>query len=557
MPNRIHSSSGRVPRRLSRRTPCWLLMAFVTGAMSFDPASADEFLRPTYAELTRPARRAIEELIRDLGAADPEVRNRAVRTLAAVGRAAIPPLRDLVREESDPRRLANGCLALAAIGEPSCFAVLHQALLDKSRQEDELRAILVALTRDPSRLPANVTSRVRKLAGGDAEDTVSQAAALLATTKNFGGLPATMDALLKAKRPPVVRAIALIGLAGSGSREAMASVKQELIRSRSRLVRRAALYAVAALADPALLEALLDFDPDPEEMSAYVLALGVYPVKEAVDRIRELLSQEPVSEMAYSLAFQSIPSSLEVLLECLQGRWGSSVREDACLAVTELVDQQRFLPALRTAAESANPRLRTRALLALSRVGDPLTAAKVKARLGAWSDEELLEVAVVFCSRELEENVCEELPAHRRVGRLVDLCQVIDEVRAEVRDPRLLADAVVQRLDDARAHWTLRRDDLRDSLVFEALELGRVTFRAAPNPEPPPEDGGDDGGGDDDAEPPASGGGTGFRAPQSGFRQPGTGPGRGRRSDLVDVEEDLLRWFRDYPLFPESTPFGE
>ena len=128
------------------------LALFLLGGAAAAPAS-DEFLRSSERDLSPRERAALEEIVGDLGNPDPVVRNRALRRVSAVGRAAIPALAEALHKVNDPKFERNLCLTLGTIDDPASFALREKVLTGRESNEDARRSsrrVAGAATRRPT-----------------------------------------------------------------------------------------------------------------------------------------------------------------------------------------------------------------------------------------------------------------------------------------------------------------------------------------------------------------------------------------------------------------------
>ncbi len=542
----------------------------------------DDFLRATSGDLTAREKQALEARIAELGHPDHVVRNKAVRRIAAMGKYALPALLETLKRSSDPALLRNVCFALGALGDARSLALLERWFLAELPGEEAARAALLALARGRSPPTPELSERLRKLVLDAPLATIRECALLCAGARRVVGLPEILKGPIQSERSARIRGCMLIALAESEGTSAAPLIAPFLDPRRVRDVnlRRAALYATARLADPALLVPLLKFEPDPRyEVAAYAVALGAFADPLAIERLGKLLvrERERAAVAVFSLANAATPEAKGWLLRALGGDFSDKkVRAAAALAVVGLTDQQRFLPRLRELAMAASTDPgKSAALLALARIGDAEAAAAVAEALPLWRDRELLERGLLLCSTTLDRPLA-ELLSQERSAPVAELWTEIGQIQASRRDPRLLHERIAAALTAARAHWTLARDDLRMAVLRDLLELDKVVrddadegpgedndvdsgFDAMPKPgeqpdppkddaPPPPDSGGDDGGDD---------GGGAPAPPKQGGSEAGAGlQARRGRPEMARIEVDLRQWLIDYPPFEVADPFA-
>jgi len=541
------------------------LAAFAAAAALLAGAGAlsarDDFLRATSRDLNPRERQALDERIAELGHPDPAKRNQAIDLLVAIGRPAVPALVETVRMRRgrDPKLLRNACLALGALGDVTSLALLERWFLEETPPEEPSRATLLALARGRGAPSQELSERLRKLMVDAPIATVRECALLCAGFRKVAGLPEILRGPLQSERVARVRGCMLVALGECGDPAAAALVAPFLDgrKVRDEKLRRAALYAVARLAEPALLAPLLRFEPDHHEVAAFAVALGAYADPAAVNRLGALLQRERerAAVAVFSLANGVSPEAKEWLSRAIAGEFSDRVGAAAALAVADLTDQQRFLPRLR---ELATARLgepgKSPALLTLARMGDVEAAATIAEALPLWRDPELLERGLLLCATTLGDRRAEELLPRERSGAVRPLWREIEGIRAGRVDGRLLAERIAAALTAARAHWTLARDDLRMAVLDELLELDKVVFVDPRDPgsgggETPPPGGG--------GPPPPDGSGGGAPPPPSGGAGGvDGGPPRRGKQDTARIELDLRPWLIDYPPFELARPFS-
>lgn len=543
-----------------------LLVLLVAAAAA--PAR-DDFLRNSSRDLNGREKAALEERLGELGSSDARVRQQAVRRFVAIGRASVPALLDVVRNDSEPKRVRNSCLALGAQADPSGLARLEKWLIERSRPEEATRAALFALMRDRSPLAPELSAHLRRLALEASISTVRETALLCAGVRRVGGLSLLLQAPLQSERSARVRGCMLVALAEAGDAAGAPLVARFLDprHVRDPKLRRAALYAASRLPDPLLLPLLLRFEPDRDEVAAYAIALGAHAAPAAVDRLGELLRRhrDLAAPAACSLAQIVSPEAKEWLERALAGEFSAAVQARAACAVADLIDQQRFLPHLRTLALGPpSAPGKAAALLALARIGDRESASAIADALPLWRDPLLIERGLLLCARTLDRRVEELVPEARR-GAVGPLWRETVEIQDEKRDIRLLRERVADALTAARGHWLLARDDLRLAVVRDLLELD-VDLPPEPrndgggsSGETPPPGGGDDGGGGGGGEGDGEGGDGTTPPPPPGADPPPTLPGIGLRRGRYDpnkFEHDLRAFLLDHAPFGAADPYA-
>src|SRR5207245_874483 len=80
------------PNQLRASWHALVVFSVLAGALASRGWARDDLLRGSSRDLSAKEKQALSELVGELGKPDPEVRNRAVRRLEQVGRAAIPAL---------------------------------------------------------------------------------------------------------------------------------------------------------------------------------------------------------------------------------------------------------------------------------------------------------------------------------------------------------------------------------------------------------------------------------------------------------------------------------
>ena len=524
----------------------WLSMAF-----------GDDLLRPSYGELSARERDALNELVKDLRASDPDVRYGAIGKLGAVGRSAIPALREEAVNESDPKRVSMACLALAAIGEPSCFAILRSSLLEGSAHEDTLRAALIGLSLQGratgNALDPETSQAIRELMLGRSLDTVTQVATLVASQFQLANLSVDLRRRIQSERNPMVRATYLLAIGRHRSPSATPVVAEELKKNRNQTVRRAALYAAAQLRDPAFVTELLRFRPDDDELQETCLALGAFADQAVVERLESMLDKhrERASMAIYSLANIGSNEALGVLERVLQGEYGSAVLDVGCLAVAGLREPQRFVASLSELAFHRDPDIQFAALLTLARLDETDVVENLLPNIPRMQHANVQRAALLVCRDQVGQELCDSRFAGTDAERAATavLCQTLMAIRAGKADARLAQEQIRAMLQQELAHYDLHVDEALVGLVYHVMDLNRIRFNSyedrgqAGGGSDGDDGGGEPGGGEGDA-----GGGIFSRG---GILQP-----RSRRNDNIEFEEDMRRFLADFPLFPASAPFS-
>jgi uncharacterized membrane protein YgcG len=566
----------------SRSTTLSLL---VLGALGAAAGARDDFLRGSNRDLSKGERIALEGLVTELGNPDPVVRNRAVRRVAALGRAAIPALEELLNKANDPKLLRNVCLALGTIDDPASFALLEKKIVARDANEDELRAALFAVGRGHGYPATELADALRKLASEASLATVREAALLAAGARKLAGLGDLLKGPAGNEKLARVRGCMLLALAESGDGAAVEALTRALDpkRNRDEMVRRAALAAVAISGEASLLDAVLKAQPDPHELSWWCLALGAFKSDAAVDALERALLHDgaAAADAVYSLASLATPKAREVLRRAIAGEFSPAVAEAACVAVAPLVDEQRYLAGLRAAAASDSDGLRAAALLTLARIKDHEAASAIAKLLPSWRDPRLLTRGLLLCATTLDTPLEELLPKSKS-GPVADLWRTIEQVEKRRANPRLLDERLALEFTRARGHWLLRRDDLRSAAIRELLELdyryvpakggGTIGDGGLPPPVPPPDPGGPGSGGGSGGSGTGGSGSGGSSGGEGGPSDPGNpndggkgggsgglnGPQGQRRAkpDSARFELDLRQWLEDFPIFAPSEPFG-
>jgi len=577
--SRASRSRPRFPARLVplRRLGA-LALLLLCGALTPAP---DEFLRSSERDLSPRERAALDELVTDLGNPDPVVRNRALRRVAAVGRASVPALAEAQNRVKDPKHLRNVCLTLGTIDDPASFALLEKVLARESN-EDVLRAALVASGRGRGYPSPELADAYRRLAADGTIATVREAALLASGARKLAGLGDMVRGAASGEKLARVRGCILIALAEADDAAAPENIARALDpkRTHDEMVRRAALCAAARSGAAPLLDAVLKAQPDAHELSAWCIALGAFEGDAVVEALARTLKQNGAKgvDAVWSLARLATPAGNDVLKRAIDGEFGDIVEEAACLAVAPLVDEKRFVAGLRTAAAGAAEGPKAAALLTLARYGDGDAALAASKQLAHWKEPRLLTRGMLLCAT--LETPIEQLLPEPKAPASAELWHLLQKIQKGVALPTLRIERLRSELTQARAHWLLRRDDLRTAVVHELLELDKVVFTAGKTTSggtPPPPDGGGptnpggpggDGSGGSGS---GSGSGDGSGAPGGPPTDPGTPPGGGdggkngfdglqgqRRGkpDTARFELDLRQWLEDFPLFPRSDPFG-
>lgn len=575
-----------VPTPLVRVAALALLLL---GGAAAGPAS-DEFLRSSERDLSPRERAALEEIVGDLGNPDAVVRNRALRRVAAVGRAAVPALAETLRKANDPKHLSNVCLALGSIDDPASFALLEKQLAGRDAKEDVLRAALVASGRGRGYPSPDLADAYRRLAVEGSVATVREAALLASGARKLAGLGDLVKGAAAGEKLARVRGSILVALAEAEDATAPEAIARALDpkRNHDEMVRRAALYAAARCGAAPLLDAVLKMQPDAHELSAWCVALGAFPGDAVVEALGRTLKQNGAKgvDAVWSLANLATPAGNDLLKRAIDGEFGAIVTEAACLAVAPLVDEKRFVAGLRAAAAGAAEGPKAAALLTLARYGDVDAALAASKELAHWKDVRLLTRGMLLCAT--LETPIDQLLAEPKAAPAAELWRLLQKIQKGVAVPTLRVERLRDELTDARAHWQLRRDDLRSAVVRELLELDKVVFTPSKSTSgsntPPPDGGGptNPGGPPGPGNPGGSGGGgDGSGGAGSGSPPPGeSGPppggdggggdgnnqknggfdglqGRGRgKPDTLRLELDLRQWLEDFPLFARSDPFG-
>jgi hypothetical protein len=562
-----------------------LALFLLCGALA--PAS-DEFLRSSERDLSPRERAALDEFVTDLGNPDPVVRNRALRRVAAVGRASVPALAESLHKANDPKLLRNLCLTLGTIDDPASFALLEKLLAGRESNEDVLRAALVASGRGRGYPSPELADAYRRHAAEGSLATVREAALLASGARKLAGLGDMVRGAAAGEKLARVRGCILVALAEAEDATATEHVARALDpkRTHDEMVRRAALYAAARSGAGPLLDAVLKAQPDAHELPAWCIALGAFEGDAVVEALARTLKQNGAKgvDAVWSLARLATPAGNDVLKRATDGEFGDVVEEAACLAVAPLVDEKRFVAGLRTAAAGAAEGPKAAALLSLARYGDGDAALAASKQLAHWKDPRLLTRGMLLCAT--LETPIEQLLPEPKTPAPAELWRLLQKIQKGIALPTLRIERLHGELTQARAHWLLRRDDLRTAVVHELLELDKVVFTAGKTtsggtPPAPPDGGGPtnpggpggdgSGGSGSGGSGSGSGSGDGSGAPGGPPTDPGTPPGGGdggkngfdglqgqRRGkpDTARFELDLRQWLEDFPLFPRSDPFG-
>ncbi|MBM4016150.1 MAG: hypothetical protein FJ293_14470 [Planctomycetes bacterium] len=532
-------------------------------AVARPAAARDDFLRPTSHDLTAREKASLEERIEELGDSDWRVRQRAIRRLVAIGEPALPALQVVLQRSSESKQLRNACLALGAFGETKALTLLERWVLADRRPEEALRAALFGLAHVRGVPNPEFTTQLRRMIESDPLPTVRETAVLCAGVRRLAGLTALLKVPLQSERSARLRGCMLFALGEAGDAAAAPLVAKFLDprHARDEKLRRAALQATARLGTPLLLAPLLKFEPDRLEVADYAVALGAYSEPAVVARLGELLrhERERAAVAVHSLARIASPEAKEWLERALGGEFSEAVAAAAALAVADLVDQQRFLPHLRTLAlaQSSRPG-KADALLVLARIGDREAAGAIADALPLWREPALLERGLLFCAVALDRPIEEVMPQHRR-DEVPELWRDAVAIERAVAHPGLIKERIADLLHAGRAHWLLARDDQREAVLRAVLELDRdepveqrLPDGGNPSAPPPPSgegEGAGGGGADEAAPPPAE-----PRPPDSPF---GTQPGGHRRGrhDPTRFEHDLRSWLSDFPPLDRAAPF--
>ena len=559
------------------------LALLMLGGAAAAPAS-DEFLRSSERDLSPRERAALEEIVGDLGNPDPVVRNRALRRVAAVGRAAVPALAEALNKVNDPKFERNLCLTLGTIDDPASFALLEKVLTGRESNEDVLRAALVASGRGRGYPSPDLADAYRRLAAEGTIATVREAALLASGARRLAGLGDLVKSAAAGEKLARVRGCILVALAEAEDATAPEAIARALDprRNHDEMVRRAALYTAARCGAAPLLDAVLKMQPDAHELSAWCVALGAFPGDAVVEALGRTLKQNGAkgADAVWSLANLATPAGNDVLKRAIDGEFGAVVTEAACLAVAPLVDEKRFVAGLRAAAAGAAEGPKAAALLTLARYGDVDAALATSKELAHWKDVRLLTRGMLLCAT-LETPIDQLLP-EPKAAPAAELWRTLQKIQKGVAVPTLRIERLRDELTQARAHWQLRRDDLRSTVVRELLELDKVVFTPAKSTggsNPPPPDGsgptnpggppgpgnpGGPGGGDgsggtppgDSGPPPGGDGGGGDGSNQKNGGFDGLQGQRRGKPDTARFELDLRQWLEDFPLFARSDPFG-
>lgn len=589
--------------KLRSRNALSLLVAVALAAAPRAALSArDDFLRGSNRDLSKGERIALESLVGDLGNPDPVVRNRAVRRVAALGRAAVPALEELWNKQKDDKPRRNICLALGAIDDPASFALLEKIVVGREEKEDVLRAALFATGRGRGYPSPELAEALRKLASEASLATVREAALLAAGARKVAGLGDLLKGPAGNEKLARTRGCMLIALAEAGDPATVEALSRALDpkRNRDEMVRRAALAAASVSGEGPLLDAILKAQPDAHELSAWCLALGAFKSDAAVDALGRALLHDgaAAADAVWSLASLATPAARELLRRAITGEFSSTVMESACVAVASLVDEQRYVAGLRAAAAGDAEGPKAAALLTLARIKDHETASAIAKQLANWRDPRLLTRGLLLCATTLDTPLEELLPKSKSAP-VADLWRTIEQVEKRRANPRLLDERLALEFTRARGHWLLRRDDLVSGSIRELLELDKVVFVPVKGsgtildggqpPQPPPESGGSGGGSGGSGSGGSGSGGSGSGGsgsggsgsggssgsdggsgdpnnPNGGGNSGGSGSGGGgpnlppgqRRGkpDSARFELDLRQWLEDFPIFAPSEPFG-
>jgi hypothetical protein len=582
----------------SRNTLAFVIAVALGAAPRAALSARDDFLRGSNRDLSKGERIALESLVGELGNPDPVVRNRAVRRVAALGRAAVPALEELQKKASDDKPLRNVCLALGAIDDPASFALLEKIVVGRGEKEKEdvLRAAIFATGRGRGYPSTELAEALRKLASESSLATIREAALLAAGARKVAGLGDLLKGAAGNEKLARTRGCMLLALAEAGDPATVEALSRALDpkRNRDEMVRRAAFAAASVSGEAPLLDALLKAQPDAHELSAWCLALGAFKSDAAVKALENALRHDgaAAADAVWSLANLATPDARELLRRAIAGEFSAAVAEAACVAVAPLVDEQRYLAGLRAAAAGDAEGQKAAAILTLARIKDHEAASAIAKQLPNWRDPRLLTRGLLLCSTTLDTPLEELLPKSKSAP-VADLWRTIEQVEKRRANPRLLDERLALEFTRARGHWLLRRDDLVSGSIRELLELDKVVFvpvkgsgtigeGGAP---PPPDSGGSGGSGSGGSGSGGSGsggsgsGGSGSGGssggesgsgdpnnPNGGGNSGGSGSGGGgpnlppgqRRGkpDSARFELDLRQWLEDFPLFAPSEPFG-
>ncbi|HET6164013.1 MAG TPA: hypothetical protein VFG37_10125, partial [Planctomycetota bacterium] len=424
--------------------------------------------------------------------------------------------------------------------------------------------------------------------------TVREAALLASGARKLAGLGDLVKSAAAGEKLARVRGCIVVALAEAEDATAPEAIARALDpkRNHDEMVRRAALYAAARCGAAPLLDAVLKMQPDGHELSAWCVSLGAFPGDAVVEALARTLKQNGAKgvDAVWSLANLATPAGNDVLKRAIDGEFGAVVTEAACLAVAPLVDEKRFVAGLRAAAAGAAEGPKAAALLTLARYGDVDAALAASKELAHWKDVRLLTRGMLLCAT-LETPIDQLLP-EPKAAPAAELWRTLQKIQKGVAVPTLRIERLRDELTEARAHWQLRRDDLRSAVVRELLELDKVVFTAlkstgGSNPTPPdgggptnpggppgPGNPGGPGGGDGSGGSGSGGSGSGGTPPGESGPPPGGDGGGGdgnnqknggldglqgqRRGkpDTARFELDLRQWLEDFPLYARSDPFG-
>lgn len=486
-------------------------------------AAHESFLRGLFRSFTDP---------------DPKRRRAAVEQVARAGNAAVPLLREQLRDSSDGIVQRSCLLALDAIGGEAAAAAVREAFLKRGLLDDEKALAALVL----GKLEPGEALEALRAAAVDHRPSPLRTAAVFALgrSEDVEGLRATLGRV--AKEPLELQRAAAVTAAGAcGDRLLLPSVVLEL-RDRGRAARAAAAFAVGRIGDPAALPELLEQaerERDGRVRVALALSLGGFEDQGSLAVLQGFLrSHEAELRLAALTALAARADGAVATAAFFAGNRDPELMADVALACAEAPGSSLDQP-LQQLLESPRPTVRAGAGLALAARGVRDAGDALVRWLGTEKNAAAQRDAVIAAGALV---LPKALPAVRTFAGDDALRDETLRTLEGRRDARAARDRLEDRLRAGGARLADRRRRLVAELVDEAFGLGEIARKL------PPDGGGGGGGGGD-----SDGGGSGEPDDGGGSGEEGQGPKKNPRFDLrgTSLERDLQEWFAKRPYFDQ------
>lgn len=481
----------------------------------------------------------LKDLIREFGDSDPAQRRLAVKQVSRAGDAAVPLVLESIRETSNPQIIRSGLLALGEIGSPTAVELLRRQVQTGELREAEQTVAMLLLGQLG---PEKALNRIRAAAVLKGPSLLRRAALLaLGFQRDLEGISPVLSSLGK-EALESRRIVALVAAGVCGNRQSLPEVVP-FLEDDAVDVRRAAAFAMAEIADPSVLQPLLDTlkrERDEQVLIAVALALGRQEDQASAAALASLASSQVLDLKAVALvALAARADGAEPVLRTLAGSRDPLLLSEVALAVAA-APERRFGDALSNLLASRHAPVRGAAGLALAAQQSVDQAQAILAWLKKERDRDA-QISAVLAAGLLEPPGALEIlggPGFRCAD--MELLERVSRTLQRNSDPRLLQDRLERELRAGQARLIDRIDDLLRDLVAAGCGLKQIS-RHVSVPSQKPGDGADgagDGGG------PTGSGSEGIR------------PDLGGRSRLAridwrnsSVERDLEAWFREDDYF--------